>query len=153
MNRNAGLRVLVGGAHHFPHVDRFLAESWRVLKPGGRIAIVDNIAPEDPAGAEALDAFEALRDPSHGHCLGMDEWRRLITAAGFEITHEEITLKRMDFEWWTERLASAPEVIERLKAMLREAPPSAAVHFTPITLEGKLHLHQREGFLVGRKAT
>ena len=139
------------GAHHFPRVDRFLAQSWRVLKPDGLVAIVDNIVPDDPAGADAINAFEALRDPSHGRCLSIDEWRRLITAAGFQITHEEIVLKRMDFAWWTERLGNAPETVERLKAMLADAPPSAAVHFTPITFDQKLHFHLREAFLIGRK--
>ncbi|HWK79360.1 MAG TPA: methyltransferase domain-containing protein, partial [Thermomicrobiales bacterium] len=31
--------------HHFPDVPRFVAEAWRVLKPGGTFALVDNISP------------------------------------------------------------------------------------------------------------
>ena len=137
--------------HHFPNVDRFLAESHRVLKPSGLVAIVDNIVPNDDAGSDAVNAFEKLRDPSHGRCLTMDEWRELISDSGFEITHEEIALKRINFEWWAGRVEASPLIVERLRIMLQNAPPSAATHFEPITMERGLHFHLREGFLIGRR--
>ncbi len=31
--------------HHFPNISRFLAEAARVLRPGGVLAVVDNIVP------------------------------------------------------------------------------------------------------------
>ncbi len=50
--------------HHFSNIPKFLAESARVLKPGGILAIVDNIVPTGSAG-DYINAFEKLRDPSH----------------------------------------------------------------------------------------
>ncbi|HET7155886.1 MAG TPA: class I SAM-dependent methyltransferase, partial [Hyphomicrobiaceae bacterium] len=32
--------------HHFPDIPMFVGQVWRVLKPGGTFALVDNIAPD-----------------------------------------------------------------------------------------------------------
>ncbi|HSH40770.1 MAG TPA: class I SAM-dependent methyltransferase, partial [Arenicellales bacterium] len=38
-------------AHHFPSPECFVSESARVLKPGGILALVDNVVPDSPAVA------------------------------------------------------------------------------------------------------
>lgn len=83
--------------HHFPHIDRFLAESARVLKTGGTLAVVDNITPDDPQAADYVDAIERLRDPSHVHCLSLTEWRTAFDQAGIRMVGEEVADKAMEF--------------------------------------------------------
>ena len=73
--------------HHFPRIDRFVAESFRVLKPGGLFGLVDNIVPDGEAG-DYVNAFEKLRDPSHGRCLTLAEWLAELKKAGFVIQHQ-----------------------------------------------------------------
>ena len=55
--------------HHFPHVDEFVSESARVLKPGGLFLLQDHVLPEDEKAANYVDGFEKLRDPSPPPCL------------------------------------------------------------------------------------
>ena len=31
--------------HHFPDIPKFVSEAWRILKPGGVFAVVDNVVP------------------------------------------------------------------------------------------------------------
>ena len=59
--------------HHFGDVLPFVHEAARVLRPGGRLAVVDNVVPEGPGG-DYVNAFEKLRDPSHARCLTLSEW-------------------------------------------------------------------------------
>src|SRR5262245_43824505 len=50
--------------HHFEHPAAVLAEMRRVCRPGGRVAVCDLIASDDPRKAEAFHRIEMLRDPS-----------------------------------------------------------------------------------------
>jgi len=61
--------------HHFPEPRAVLAEMKRVCAPGGRVALVDVAASEDPAKAAALNRMEKLRDPSHVRVLTLADWR------------------------------------------------------------------------------
>ena len=40
-------------AHHFPRIEDFVREVLRVLKKGGRFALVDNVAPDRSSGCRA----------------------------------------------------------------------------------------------------
>src|SRR5262249_34692933 len=44
--------------HHFPDVQRFVHEMFRVLKPGGVAVVIDNVVPEDPVAAKFINDFE-----------------------------------------------------------------------------------------------
>lgn len=149
--------------HHFPDVPRFIAEAWRVLKPGGTFALVDNISPdaqstpgfsddELTSAATAYNAFEKLRDPSHGRCLTIGEWRHAITAAGFDITHVELLPKEMEFIPWHERMDVPLADVKRLRIMLEEASPALAAFLRPHTKDGKLSFFLDEILVIAKKA-
>ena len=66
--------------HHVARPDLVVAELARVTKPGGRVLVVDQLAPDDPAGAAALHEFETVRDSSHRRLLTDSELRELFAA-------------------------------------------------------------------------
>ena len=109
-------------AHHFADPAAFAAEAWRVLAPGGKIAIVDNISPDVPDIASAYNAFEKLRDPSHGRCLGLGEWSDLLKQVGFAVTHTEQVDQDIEFAPWVERMRCGEPTVVRLKHLLGEQP-------------------------------
>jgi ubiquinone/menaquinone biosynthesis C-methylase UbiE len=148
--------------HHFPDIPLFVSEVRRVLKPGGTFALVDNIAPDAEStpgfsSAELRDAaltynaFEKIRDPSHGRCLGMAEWSEVITDTGFEIVHKERIGKDMEFQTWTNRLGSTPATIERLRAMLTEGAPALKAFLKPRQDGDGLWFTLDEAILIARK--
>lgn len=106
--------------HHFRDVPSFLKEVHRVLRPGGRFVMADQITPR----AEVLDwvdVWQRTRDRSHFRQRTVDEWRALATAAGFRALQERIVPYRMEFEWWTQQSGSSVQDTEALRAHARAA--------------------------------
>ena len=68
--------------HHFQEPQRVLLEMVRVGKPGGRIAVMDMMASDDPAKAERFNRMEKLRDPSHVGALTLAALRQTFHDAG-----------------------------------------------------------------------
>lgn len=128
--------------HHFPDIAQFVAEAFRVLKPGGTFALVDNVSPDaqtTPGHAEAdlaaaavtYNEFEKIRDPSHGRALTVSEWKAIVAEQGFAITHSELLDKTMDFAAWCRNMQVPAATVPRLKAMLDGASPAFRAFIRP----------------------
>ena len=66
--------------HHFPDVKQPFAEMVRVLKPGGKLVLIDMGAAEEPL-RETEDGIEKMRDPSHVRNLSGNEMHLVILDA------------------------------------------------------------------------
>lgn len=145
--------------HHFDDIDRFLAESARVLCPGGLLALVDNVVPGSRLRGKKADAlrlagryvnaFEKLRDPSHVRCLSVEEWQDALADAGLALVHQEVLDKRMEFEPWAAR--HTPQTRLRLKAALLQAPAAAAEFFDARQTGDLTSFRLREGLFIARR--
>ena len=148
--------------HHFPDVPQFVREVRRVLKPGGTFALVDNISPDALStpgfsegelgdAATAYNAFEKLRDPSHGRCLGVSEWGEVIAAAGLEVLHREILPKAMEFAPWAARMDVDAATVVRLRSMLEGGTPALKAFLKPRLEAGGLWFSLDEAVVTARK--
>ena len=80
--------------HHIARPELVVAELTRVTRRGGRILVVDQLAPIDPLAASELNAFERARDPSHTRALADVDLRQLFESNGLvlvraDYVHEE----------------------------------------------------------------
>jgi ubiquinone/menaquinone biosynthesis C-methylase UbiE len=137
--------------HHFPNIAQFVAEGVRVLRAGGLLAVVDNVVPNDPTASAYVNAFEKLRDPSHGRALSIEEWLVHFNEAGLTILHHEVAPKSMEFTPWAERMGASPSTIAELRRLLLEAPASAAAFFQSYSTDKALFFNLDEAIILGRK--
>jgi ubiquinone/menaquinone biosynthesis C-methylase UbiE len=77
--------------HHIARPELAVAELARLTRAGGRVLVVDQIAPVDPLAAVELNAFERARDPSHARALADIDLRHLFEA-------NELVLLRAEYE-------------------------------------------------------
>lgn len=150
-------------AHHFPDLGRFVSEARRVLKKNGRLALVDNVAPDarllpGASASEIVDAdaaynaFEKLRDPSHGHAPPPETWIGLLENAGFKIVAREQFGKELDFQSWVTRMRCAPETVAELERILVSGPHNLRSFLKPRTdATGALHFTLQELLVVADK--
>ncbi|HEX7398610.1 MAG TPA: methyltransferase domain-containing protein, partial [Candidatus Limnocylindrales bacterium] len=115
--------------HHWPRPDAAFREIGRVVRPGGRLALVDLLAPEDGPLDTFINAIELLRDPSHARTLRASEWLALLEAAGFAARMERTWELEHDLESWLATTAPAPWRAEAVRAMLHDASPAAREGF------------------------
>jgi ubiquinone/menaquinone biosynthesis C-methylase UbiE len=147
--------------HHFDDVGRFVAESFRVLRPGGVFGLVDNISPDASimegdsdalaAAADAYNAFEKFRDPSHVRCLTLTEWRNLMAGAGFKERHVELLDKPMVLGPWADQQNAGEDGRRALASMLRNGSDAFRAFARPQETNGDLDFILTEAVIVGVK--
>ena len=109
--------------HHIARPELAVAELARVTRPGGRVLVVDQIAPVDPLAAAELNAFERARDPSHARALADIDLRHL-----FETN--ELVLLRAEYEQEPRDLGPVPRPgrLRRRGARARGVARPAELH-------------------------
>lgn len=112
-------------AHHFPDVQQAAREWARVLKPAGRVLLVDSTSPDDEAAEAVLHDIEVLRDPSHVRNHRITAWQAVLAHAGLHVATAHLWALELDVPAWTERMRTPPATVLQIEHCLRTA--SAAV--------------------------
>ncbi|GAB4209296.1 MAG: class I SAM-dependent methyltransferase [Roseiflexaceae bacterium] len=125
--------------HHFANPQRYLAEVVRVLRPGGRFVLDDNVAPEDPELDAFFNRFEQWRDPSHVRAYRVSEWAAWMQQAGLTVEQvEPLSHKRYDFAGWTARMRMPAQERDALEAWLLAAPEHCRSFFGVTIADGRV---------------
>jgi ubiquinone/menaquinone biosynthesis C-methylase UbiE len=82
--------------HHVPRPELVAAELARVTKVGGRVLVIDQLAPVDPLDALAVDRFERARDPGHARLLPESDLRHLFDSNGLVLLRERRDVERRE---------------------------------------------------------
>lgn len=105
--------------HHMIGPARVLTEMARVVRPGGRVAVVD-VYSSGPEQGAAYDRVEKLRDPSHVRALGLDELARLFGEAGLEDVKTRFYGLEVDLDELLASSSPEPGAADEVRRIFRE---------------------------------
>ena len=125
-------------AHHFPHVQQCVSEWARVLKPDGKLLLIDSVSPEEQDADAFLEKIEMLRDPSHVRNHRISEWTRLLDESAFTVNSVREWTIFLDIPSWTQRMRTPPASVAIIEQQLRNAPPA---------IRTRLHIEEEDGTL------
>ena len=108
--------------HHMPRPELVLAELVRVTRPGGRLLVVDQIAPVDPLAALALDRFERARDPGHTRLLPEIDLRQLFEANELVLVRDRHDDERRSLDAYLDLAGCTGEARAKALALAPEGP-------------------------------
>ncbi|MHB8470438.1 MAG: class I SAM-dependent methyltransferase [Gaiellaceae bacterium] len=117
------LRVL----HHVARPEVVIAELARVTKLGGRLLVVDQLAPSDPLEALALDRFERVRDPGHTRLLPVSDLRQLFEANELVLLRERADTEERDLATYLDRADCTGEARARAVELAPHGPERLTV--------------------------
>jgi SAM-dependent methyltransferase len=82
--------------HHVRRPELVVAELTRVVRPGGKILLVDQLASVDPLEGFTRDRLERLRDPSHQRTLSDQDVRGLLEANWLVLRRSQVDREEHD---------------------------------------------------------
>ena len=137
--------------HHFPHPERCFAEMIRVLKPGGKLAVIDMEAAED-ALRQTEDEIEALRDPSHVKNLSKEEFLEMFVKHHLAVKNTNSTAIPVSLTAWL-ALTSTPAKVSAdiSKHFADEIEGSYLTGFSLYRKNGDIFFDQRWLMVIGEK--
>ena len=107
------LRVL----HHAHRPELIIHELTRVVTPGGRVLLADQIAPADPLSALELDRFEHARDPSHTRLLPDGDVRAMLEMNDLVVLRDEIFQEERPLDPYLDVAGIEGEARERVREL------------------------------------
>jgi SAM-dependent methyltransferase len=123
--------------HHLLDPLAVLKEMRRVCLPGGRIVIADS-APS-PEKADAFNAMERLRDPSHVRAMPVEQLRGLFRDAGLAEPRQEFYRLEGDLEDLLQRSFPNAGDADRIRKIFEASLADDALDMATRRREGKLY--------------
>lgn len=135
-------------AHHFPDPAKFISEVSRVLRPGGRFVLIDNIAPDEQELANFLNVIEELRDNSHVRCLSVPEWNDLLIRASLVVEQQTLFDKTHAFQSWLWRMTQTQAQGDLVEQTMQTATPAIKEHYHIQETNGRIETWSEQSLIV-----
>ena len=108
--------------HHVRRPELAVSELARVVRPGGKLLIADQLGSIDPLVNLEQDRFERLRDSTHQRLLPEADIRGFLDANDLVLLSSEVTREKVDLEERLELAGFDDEERERIRGPAPAAP-------------------------------
>ena len=108
--------------HHVPRPELVIAEMTRVTRRGGRLLVIDQLAPFDPLEAFELDRFERARDPTHTRLLSDGDLRALFEANGLMLARARVETQERGVDHYLDHAGCHGDDREHARALAPSDP-------------------------------
>ena len=95
--------------HHFAEIRIALKEMCDVLKPGGKLYIIDCSSRNDEETGRLINEIERLRDSSHVYAYSEGMWREFIGELPLAIDHLSVLKRQYRLQEWFDRMNTPSE--------------------------------------------
>ena len=137
--------------HHFPDPKEYFEEMQRVLKPGGKLVLIDMEAAEEEL-RNIRDEIETLRDPSHIRNLNKIELLRLFADNSVSVETSEVTNIPTCLDEWMDFTKTSKEVQKQIiERFVSELEGGGKTGFYPYRMDEKIYFEQHWLLLIGKK--
>ena len=137
--------------HHFADVPQALREFHRVLRRGGRMAIIDTLMPSDPEIAEFFQTMEKMRNPTHIKAFSEDEWQKMIQDSELILQETMIISKTHDFQEWTKTAGLNRTKVQELNKFFMDAPQKIHDYFKIESFAGEVESYTDKKLVIYAK--
>ncbi|WP_442599797.1 class I SAM-dependent methyltransferase [Neobacillus sp. D3-1R] len=121
--------------HHFPNIEAFIKEVYRVLKTGGQFLLDDNVSPEDEELDQFYNIVEKTRDYSHYRAWKKTEWLKMLEFSGLNVYELHRFDKTFVYEQWCNRMHLPENEKEKLNQYMIHSSQQVKDHFK-VKMEG-----------------
>jgi ubiquinone/menaquinone biosynthesis C-methylase UbiE len=136
--------------HHLEQPLAALKEMQRVCKPGGKVVVAD-MSPA-PEKADALNAEERLRDPSHARAMPLTELRDLFAKAGLPAPRVETYRLEGELEDLLSRSFPNEGDADRVRRIFADSLTTDALDLATRREDGKIYYGFPVAVLGAKKA-
>jgi ubiquinone/menaquinone biosynthesis C-methylase UbiE len=135
--------------HHITEPQRVVDEMVRVARGRGNVLLIDMLVPDDPELADAANAIERKRDPSHARTPTWTELKGFLEHAGATIMNSFTQDRTQDLDDWIE--LSGSEIRDDLRsAFEEELSGGAPTGLQAYREDGAIRFHHPLGVVVAR---
>lgn len=108
--------------HHIPAPARLLKELARVVRPGGKVVVLDHVADDDAEARSWVQEVERLRDRSHWASLSPAAMTALGQRADLTLLDDRGFSFDLDFDDWLSRGTQDPTALSLIESALQLRP-------------------------------
>ena len=136
--------------HHMPKPELVLKEMVRVMKPEGRMVVIDALGPESEAKFELHNQIEKIRDPSHAESLRLTTFLDMFERLELEIARQSLKRRPRSFNQWMLRAGLEPEHkrYQEARKLLEESVEGDRAGFSPQPQGDDFLITHNEGMFI-----